>query len=275
MAAAVTLPLRILILRLFSVSESKWAHFSLSSSIQMDSGQRQWWKEGKLTCGTRSRAKWVFRCEWNAESGGGTEKGVTRLMKINNLGWEKYEAVLNVHMSGQLYLHHFYDFFFEFLSWHHIDYAALFLRFPCFPSSHVVFVLFFEPKNDCHRAYCRRPKVLFSQCWRRNFRLMLSLCRGQFSVCRFWRRLRDERDKINTFVRSVSTNLINDVLNPFNYYLNAHRWMHRACEMSHFSHCWGRRSIMWQAASRLRTPDKMKMYPTTAIIRYAVVAHFK
>lgn len=50
--------------------------------------------------------------EWNAGAGGGTEKGITRLMEINNLGWEKYEAVLNVPMSDQLYLYHFYAVFF-------------------------------------------------------------------------------------------------------------------------------------------------------------------
>lgn len=75
---------------IFRVSQSG-ALFTFSASIQMESGSR-----AAAMVERRKTYAWKIKSneidvgrEWNAEAGGRTEKGITRLMEINNLGWEK------------------------------------------------------------------------------------------------------------------------------------------------------------------------------------------
>lgn len=109
------------------------------------------------------------------------------------------------------------------LSWHHIDYAA-----QSFFSVHASalrnfflrsFFVLFLGRQQLQSDTLETESVFFT-----SIRLMTSPWRENiFGLPMSAERQRDGRDGKYTLTRSVSTNLINDVLNTFNYHLNAHR----------------------------------------------------
>lgn len=197
-------------------------------------------EEEKLTWKIKSSEIGVGR-EWNAEAGGGTEleKGITRLMEINNLGCEKCEAAQTAHEMCEcaripVRLSSFLRLFCVPFLTHHIDYAVLF-HLPFKPTSFLESASFLFPeRKQLHSNILLATRSVLSS---------LNACFAgttwnHFRCCRF--QLRDERWQTNKFVRSVSTNLINDVSSTFNYYLNARRRVRgisrRAFKVFRFAH---------------------------------------